>query len=367
MQKIEIKFKTGEDLRFFQTLRQRVDAYFRDHQISKNATPGMVIKTVILLGTYILPFVAILLWPMTLVPFLLLWLLMGWAKAGIGMNIMHDANHGAYSSNERVNKWIGWTLNLLGGSVANWKVQHNMLHHTYTNIIGIDQDIDTMEIIRLTPHDPHHRIHKGQWWYAFFFYGIMTMYWTVAKDFVIFWSYRKKGLLKGLSASPAISYVRVVAVKLVYFFVFLVVPVLAGVAFIKVLAGFLLMHITCGIILSVVFQLAHSVEGTEHPLPDDAGNMTDAWAVHQMRTTMNFARHNKLLSWYIGGLNFQVEHHLFTRICHVHYPALAPIVKRTAEEFGVPYLEYASFRQALRSHIQLLRKLGRTPLSEIMG
>jgi linoleoyl-CoA desaturase len=363
----DIKFKTGPEVQFFHTLRQRVDAYFQEHNLSRNANGKMIAKTIILLSAYVLPFATLLLFPMAFFPAMFLWILMGWAKAGIGMNIMHDANHGAYSSNARINTWIGWTLNILGGSVANWKVQHNMLHHTYTNITGLDQDIDTGTLMRLSPHEAHRRLHGGQWWYAFLLYGIMTMYWTFVKDFFMFWSYYKRGLHKEINAAPVVPYLRVIGVKVMYFAVFLGLPVLAGIPLLHVLGGFILMHVTCGIILSVVFQLAHSIEGTEHPMPDAAGNLEDSWALHQLRTTMNFARHNKWLSWYIGGLNFQVEHHLFTRICHVHYPAIAPIVKRTAEEYGFPYLEYRTFSQAFKSHIQLLRKFGRPPLDEIMG
>lgn len=363
----EVKFKTGEELRFFHTLRNRVDAYFQDRKLSKNANTTMVIKTIVLLSTYTLPFVAILIFPLPFVVALSLWLLMGWAKAGVGMSVMHDANHGAYAKNEVTNKIIGFTLNAVGGASANWKVQHNMLHHTFTNITGVDEDIQTKVVLRLSPHSPHYAINKGQWWYAFFFYGISTMYWALVKDFKQYWAYRNHGLLKGRRAQKNWLFVRLVAVKLAYFFTFFGIPVLVGIPFWQALVGFAVMHFTCGIILSIVFQLAHTVEETDFPLPDTTGSMEDSWAVHQLRTTMNFATKNKWLSWYVGGLNFQVEHHLFMRICHVHYPAIAPIVKQTAQEFGVPYLEQRTFSSAFLSHIRHLKKLGRTPLDEIMG
>ncbi|MDZ4824163.1 MAG: acyl-CoA desaturase [Flavobacteriales bacterium] len=363
----EVKFKTGEDLQFFQTLRKRVDAYFREHKLSKNANATMVVKTTVLISAYVLPFVAILIFNLPFLISLGLWLLMGIAMAGIGMSVMHDANHGAYSANEKVNKFMGLSLNMLGGMVYNWKLQHNVLHHTYTNIAGMDEDIDTKVIMRFSPHAPHKHLHKGQWWYAFFFYGIMTIYWGLAKDIIQYFSYKKKGLNKNSRPQNISLFTRIAATKLIYHFILLVVPVLVGIPFWQALVGYVVMHFACGTILSVVFQLAHTVEGTVHPLPDEAGNLEDSWAVHQLRTTMNFARENKWLSWYVGGLNFQVEHHLFTRICHVHYPAIAPIVKQTAEEFGYPYLENGTFGQALASHIRLLKKFGRPPLDEIMG
>ncbi|HLF65765.1 MAG TPA: acyl-CoA desaturase [Saprospiraceae bacterium] len=362
-----VKFKTGEDIRFFQTLRSRVDAYFQERKLSKNANSVMVFKTVVLMSAYVLPFVALLIFPLPFVLALSLWLLMGWAQAGVGMSIMHDANHGAYSQNELTNKIIGFTVNMIGGTTANWKVQHNMLHHTFTNITGIDEDIETKVVLRFSPHAPHYYMNKGQWWYAFFFYGISTMYWASVKDFKQYLSYRKRGLHKGAPAQKNWLFARLVGVKLAYFFTFFGVPLLVGMPFWQALVGFTVMHFACGVILSIVFQLAHTVEETLFPLPDETGSMEDSWAVHQFRTTMNFATKNKWLSWYIGGLNFQVEHHLFTRICHVHYPAIAPIVKQTAQEFGVPYLEKRTFGSAFSSHIRLLKRLGRTPMDEIMG
>jgi linoleoyl-CoA desaturase len=292
---------------------------------------------------------------------------MGWAKAGVGMSVMHDANHGAYSASERANKIIGFTVNLVGGTSANWKVQHNILHHTYTNITGVDEDIETKVILRFSPHSPHLNFHKSQWWYAFLLYGISTIHWALLKDFKQFAKYRKRGLHKSASGKKNLLFVRLLAVKILYFFAFLGVPLLVGLPFWQVLVGFTVMHVSCGVILSIVFQLAHTVEETHFPMPDDVGSMEDSWAIHQLRTTMNFACNNKWLSWYVGGLNFQVEHHLFTRICHVHYPAIAPIVKKTAEEFGVPYLEKRTFGSAFRSHIRFLKTLGRAPMDEFMG
>lgn len=121
------------------------------------------------------------------------------------------------------------------------------------------------------------------------------------------------------------------------------------------------MHFISGIILTTTFQLAHTVDGTSHPMPDEHGNIDNDWAVHQLNTTINFSRKSKVLNWYLGGLNFQVEHHLFPRISHVHYPAISKIVKATAEEFGVPYLENKTLMDALKGHLVALKKLGRLP------
>jgi linoleoyl-CoA desaturase len=123
--------------------------------------------------------------------------------------------------------------------------------------------------------------------------------------------------------------------------------------------GWLTMHLVAGGILGIVFQLAHVVEDTTHPEPDQAGRMSAAWMVHEMETTSNFGRYNRLLNWYVGGLNFQIEHHLFPKVCSIHYPAISEIVKATAAEHGIVYNEHATLRDAVRSHYRMLERLGR--------
>jgi linoleoyl-CoA desaturase len=260
-------------------------------------------------------------------------------------------------------------LNLLGGSTVNWKLQHNILHHTYTNVVHMDDDIEDKLVLRFSPHTKVKRVHRFQWLYSFLFYGLSTLYWVTAKDFVQYVKYRKNGVNAGSTAENRRMLFGIVVLKLVYFFVAIAVPVVFfKIPFLQVLAGFLLMHFVAGIILTVVFQLAHAVEGTSHPTPDENGIIENDWAIHQLNTTVNFSRRNKWLSWYVGGLNFQVEHHLFPRISHVHYPALSGIVKQTAEEFGIPYMENETFGQALRSHISFLKRLGKLPdLNEAIG
>ena len=363
-----IRFKAGRDLEFFGELRSRVDQYFIANGISKHANNEMIIKTIVLLVAYMVPFVAIMVFQPSFLVCLGLWTIMGFAVAGVGMSVMHDANHGAYSASATVNKWIGYSLLLLGGTVDNWKMQHNVLHHTYTNVSGVDDDIDSKLILRFSPHTQQNAVHKYQWYYAFAFYAILTIYWGLLKDLVQYFRYKKLGVNKKTNKQNSYWLLKVSITKLVYFFLFLVLPVLVSdIPFYQILLGFLLMHVIAGVILSVVFQLAHTVEETEFPMPDANGNMENGWAIHQLKTTANFSRNNRLISWYVGGLNYQVEHHLFPLICHVHYPKIAPIVEATAKEYGVPYLENKTFMSAVRSHVSLLRKLGVPRLSEIMG
>lgn len=358
----QVKFITRDKNHFFATVRSRVEKYFKETSISKYGNRKLIIKTIVLLLMYSLPFVIILLLQPVFWVSIILWLLMGVGMAGVGMSVMHDANHGSYSSNKTVNNLMSHVLNILGSSRFNWKLQHNILHHTYTNITHMDEDIDDKGLLRFSPHTKVKPIHRLQWVFAFFLYGITTLYWVTAKDFLQYFRYKKNGVNANSKKENFIVFAKLVFVKLIYFFMFFIVPIVFfHLPFVQVLVGFIVMHFAAGVILTVTFQLAHSVEGTSHPLPDDNGIIENDWAIHQMNTTVNFARNNKLLSWYVGGLNFQVEHHLFPRISHVHYPRISGIVKQTANEFGIPYLENKTFGKALQSHINFLQNLGRLP------
>ena len=102
------------------------------------------------------------------------------------------------------------------------------------------------------------------------------------------------------------------------------------------------------------------VEKTIFPEPDENGNIATEWAIHQLLTTADFCKENKAISWFIGNLNYQVEHHLFPHICHVHYPYISEIVKKTAEQYNIPYHEYSDLSSAVVSHFRVLKKLGQS-------
>ncbi|MEZ5013287.1 MAG: acyl-CoA desaturase [Chitinophagales bacterium] len=356
----KVKFTSTDNNAFYQEVKKNVQHYFTDNHITRFANAGMVIKSIVLITFYLGTFSVILTvqpaWPIGLG----LWIIMGISFAGIGMSVMHDANHGAYSASPAVNRLMGLSLNLLGGAVFNWKLQHNILHHTYTNIKGMDEDIDGKAGMRFTPHDKWEKKHRYQYIYVFFLYSLITLFWVTAKDFVQYVRFRRNGVNADTANRYAYGLLQLIVIKIFYFSLFLFLPILVfHLPVWYVLSGFVLMHFVGGIILSVVFQLAHTVEYTTYPLPDDEGNMENNWAVHQMHTTVNFSPGSKWISWYVGGLNFQLEHHLFPRICHVHYPKIAPIVRKTAAQFGIPYLENKTFLLALRSHIQVLKHLGK--------
>lgn len=348
---------------FYSTLNQRVSDYFKNGNISRNGNAEMVIKTLVMFTVYLVPYALIITSTVTNIWAMFgLCVLMGVAVGGIGLSVMHDANHGAYSSKKWVNNMLGLSLNIVGGNAFNWKVQHNVLHHTYTNIHDVDEDISPRGILRLSPHGEWKTFHRFQHLYAWFFYGLMTLVWVLVKDYVRIIKYQKDGLVKKQRASLRTELTVLLLSKAIYVTYIFVIPLLIlPVAWWQVLIGFLVMHYVAGFILAIIFQPAHVIDGTEYPLPDVGGKMDNSWAIHQMHTTTNFANKNRILSWYVGGLNFQVEHHLFPNVCHVHYRKIAGIVEETAAEFSVPYKSEPTFIGALRAHARQLKQLGAKP------
>ncbi len=348
---------------FFSTLNGRVNDYFKQNKISRHGDVRMIVKTLFMYVLYFVPYALILSSAVTS-PWLMLVLcgVMGVGVAGIGLSVMHDANHGAYSSKSWVNDLLGYSLNLVGGNAFNWKVQHNVLHHTYTNIHDVDEDISPRGVLRMTPHGEWKAMHKFQHLYAWFFYGLMTLVWVVVKDFVRIIKYHKDGLVKKQKTSIGREWIILILTKAIYIgYIFVIPSMVLDIPFWYILIGFVAMHYVAGFILAIIFQPAHVVDGTEYPLPDENGKMDNSWAIHQLYTTTNFAHKNRVLSWYVGGLNYQVEHHLFPNVCHVHYRKLSPIVEATAKEFGLPYKSIPTFIGALAGHAKLLKELGKRP------
>ncbi len=354
-----VSFAQNQNLSFKKVLNQRVNNYFISSGLSRNYNSAMVIKTVVMLSIYIFPFLFLLtgIFPFWLT--LVLWFLMGVGKSGIGMSVMHDANHAGYSSNQKVNRWMGFTMNMIGADAYNWKIKHNKLHHVFTNIYGKDEDIDSRVMLRFAYAAPLKKYHKYQYIYAWLFYAMMTFS-MVFGDIHKRIKYRKKGITNISLQAFRRSMAWLVVSKISYFGVVIGLPLLlTSLLWWQILIGFVIMHLTAGTILSLIFQMSHVVEGPEQTLPDEHSKINDSLLAHQLNTTSNFSRGNKVLSWFVGGLNFQIEHHLFPRICHIHYPKLAPIVESTTKEFNMPYYFYDSFGEAFRSHMRTLKNLGR--------
>lgn len=353
---------------FFKELRKRVNRYFKENNISKQANFNMKFKTAFMLCLYFVPLVLMLtgvvsaLWPV-----MLMWTLMGFGMAGIGLSIMHDANHGSYSKNRKVNNTLGFLINFIGGYHVNWKIQHNVLHHSFTNVDGFDEDISN-GLMRFSPDQKRKKFFKYQVFYAPILYGLMSMYWLISKDFEGAVRYNKKNLLskQGLTLNKAV--VQIIINKTWYLALTLALPIIVmSLSWWQIFLGFFLMLYICGLVLALIFQVAHVIKETEFYSSDNKGSAENNWAIHQMLTTANFANNSGLFSWFIGGLNFQIEHHLFPNICHVHYRRISGIVKQTAKEFNLPYKQHRTFFGALKSHFTFLNQLGTGKYDRMMA
>lgn len=343
---------------FHVELKNRINDYFAT--TNQSVTGGMRIysKAILLFGGLVYCYIqTVFFTPESTLVSVLLCMAIGALVSGVGFNIMHDGGHGSFSKYPTVNRLAAYSAEVVGASQFMWNIKHNIIHHAFTNIDGVDDDIDARPFLRMASTQKKYKMHKFQHLYFWMFYSILHIYWTLMSDY-------KKYFTKKIGSTPLKKMKRTDHIlfwtfKAVYYSLFIVIPII-HLGFAKWIVGYLVFSFTAGLILSLVFQLAHTVEETAFPIPDiETGRLADEWAVHQLKTTANFATKSKLISWYVGGLNFQVEHHLFPKISHVHYPAINKIVKQACKEYNVTYIEYKRMYQALISHISFLKHMGR--------
>jgi linoleoyl-CoA desaturase len=348
-----IRFTTRSD--FHVQLKQAVGRYFAGSGRSPHADGRMWTKTAVLLvwatGSYLLlVFGEVASWYRVLLAVSL-----GLAMAGIGFGVMHDANHGSYAEGARGNRVLGFTLDLIGGSSYLWRHKHNVLHHTYTNVAGHDLDLGANALLRFAPWQPHRPFMRWQHLYIWILYAIYPLGWWLVDDFQRVLTGRIDG--REVPRPPRAELVALLAGKVVFFGWAFAVPLLVHPTW-RVVPFAAVTVATLGLTLATTFQLAHCVGEAEFH-DATAGAVARDWAAHQVATTVDFARGNRLLCWYLGGLNFQIEHHLFPKVCHVHYPALSAIVEATCAAHGIHYVAQPSLRAAVASNVRWLRSLGR--------
>ncbi len=355
-----LKFVNNDKGQFTATLRKNVNNYFRENGISTKGNWKLFFKSIVMISVYFIPFILILILPPVsgwlIFP---LSIIMGVGMAGIGMGVMHDAVHGSFSKKGWVNKLFSASMYIIGGNTFSWKVQHNLMHHTYTNIDGFDGDIEPKGSMRFSKNRPLKKIHRFQHIYAFLLYPLMSFS-KIFSEIGQLRRFNKAGITEHMGAKPNIEFIKIILFKATYLAIFVgLALVFSNFSWWLILLGFLTMHFVAGLFMSTVFQMAHVVEEVEQPLPTEEGIMECEWTIHEMKTTANFSRKSKIFAYIIGGLNYQIEHHLFPNISHVHYRAISPIVEQTAKEFGVPYHENRTFISALGSHVRMLKALGR--------
>lgn len=338
---------------FFNALKGKVDHYFFESGLDRTGEnrvylkAGIQVLSAVILYTTLV-FISIPTWIA-----IILAILLGMNLAVLGFNVMHEGGHQSFSKYAWVNSMAAYFLNGLGGNTYFWKVKHNVNHHTYTNVAGIDSDINVEPFMRLHPNQPKQVAHRYQHIYCFALYGISYIAWVFYEDFVKYFS-GKIAVHMARKALPTKEHFVFWTTKIYYVFIYLALPIMM-LGWLKALVGFLIVTFVCGLFISIVFQLAHVVEDTDFPTES---KIVKEWAVHQVVTTSNFGTKSKFLFWLLGGLNFQVEHHLFPRVSHIHYPQISRIVKETCREFGIAYHEYTSMARAFVSHLIYLRKMG---------
>ncbi|HVZ57318.1 MAG TPA: acyl-CoA desaturase [Chitinophagaceae bacterium] len=342
---------------FHSELKRRISAYFEEVGQATTGNYQLFLKAVILMCSLVVVYTHLVFFTPSAIWAIPECVILGGLVAAIGFNVMHDGAHGSFSKYRIVNQFAAFSLNLLGGNSFMWNVKHNVIHHAYTNVDGVDDDLDARPFLRLCETQKYHRLYRFQHLYFWMAYSLLYLYWVFVSDYRKYFLRRIGPVpLKKMSLADHLSFW---GFKLLHAGLFIALPIYR-VGVLDWLIGFLVASLVAGFVLSLVFQLAHTVEHTSFPVPDQqTGRMEDEWAIHQLKTTANFATRNKLVSWLVGGLNFQIEHHLFPKISHVHYPAISRIIRQACQEYGIAYIEYKRVHHAVASHVAFLRQMGR--------
>lgn len=342
---------------FHAELKKRINNYFEERGKSTTGNMTLYTKAIILLIAFVFVYVHLVFFTPVIWLAVLECVALGGIVAAIGFNVMHDGAHGSFSKYKWINRLAALSLNILGGNHFMWNVKHNVIHHAYTNVDGIDDDINIQPWMRMSTTQKKYSFHKYQHLYFWLLYSLLYILWIFVLDYTKYFRSRIGSMpLKKMKVADHITFW---SFKVVNLALYVGIPIYM-VGFQTWLVGFLIFSTLAGFIISIVFQLAHTVEHTAFPMPDaETGRLEDEWAVHQLKTTANFATNNKVVNWLVGGLNFQVEHHLFPKISHVHYPAISKIIRNTCIEYGIPYIEYPKTRYAIASHVSFLKQMGR--------
>jgi linoleoyl-CoA desaturase len=350
------KFRNINRSNFHQELKKRVNNYFQENNKPSTGNWSLYFKAILFWTLYVALYIHVIFFTPTAWVAILECLAMGGLTAAIGFNVMHDGGHGSFSKSKFWNKIAAYSVNALGASGLMWNNKHNIIHHTYTNIDGVDDDIEIKPMLRMCETQKRYKIHKYQHIYVWFLYTLLLIIWVFMTDYTKY--FKKKVGAVPIKKFSAFDHFAFWFAKVGYFFAMIVLPIYM-VGFLPWLVGFLTLSMFAGFVLSIVFQLAHTVEHTSFPATiENTNDIENEWAIHQLETTANFATKNKLVCWLVGGLNFQIEHHLFPKVSHIHYPAISKIIKNTCEEFNVKYIEFKHMRDAIWSHASHLKKMG---------
>lgn len=355
MQKISFPAKSE----YYSELRKRVDLYFSENDLKYTGNWKMYLKTIVIMILFFSSYISLVFFSASIVTALISAFFLAQSFVLIGFNIMHDSNHGSYSESKIINRILSYTMDFIGSSHTLWKQKHNILHHTYTNIDGMDEDLESSGFLRLSPNQEWKSRFKLQHIYAIPVYSFLTLSLIFAGDFKKIWTGRVgTQKIKKVRFSEKLFFY---GFKIIYFGYMIILPLFFH-SFLAVLFFFLFVHFILGLTLALVFQVAHTVDTNAFPIPESTtGNIKNEWAIHQVETTANFAQQSKLAAWYLGGLNFQIEHHLFSNICHIYYPQISKIVQQTSKDFSINYASYPTVFSAIGAHFKFLKKMSVKP------
>lgn len=360
MLQTENKISFAKNIGFRKELNRRVDAYLEANQITTKDNPAMYVKIALILGWVIASATFTLFGPNIIWMKVLGCMVFGLSIAGVGFNIAHDANHGSCSNRNWVNKILSVTFDIVGASSYLWRIRHNLLHHTYTNVLGYDVEIHGDGLVRMSPYAERKWFHQFQEIFIYFIYPIIPLYWSFTDVYLIL--FKRKYYNHVIQAPKTSDLAILLGGKFIWLGLFLGIPIAVGYTPLQALAGFLIAYLTDGLIMCIVFMLAHVMDTAEFIQPNPESNqIEDEWAIFQVKTTVDFAPTNPIVTWYLGGLNYQVVHHLFPQIHHIHYPKIAPIVAEVCQEFGVKYNVCETVGEALVSNYRWMKILGQKP------
>eukprot|EP00250_Pteridium_aquilinum_P004280 c14504_g1_i1 orf=313-1734(+) len=361
---VSINYEQAGKEDFYLTLKKRVESHFKKMKVNPRVHPHMFLKSLAILATYLLSYYLTFYWAGSFVISLMAAMATGFLAAEVGICIQHDANHGAYSDWRGLGYLMSASLDIVGASSFMWRQQHVVGHHSYTNVNGYDPDIrvNDPDLRRVTVEQPRRNYHYFQHWYLACLYGLLALKSVFVDDFLAYKS-SSIGPIKISKMTPLENCV-FWGGKLVYVLYMLVLPAIFSChSGSRVAILYLTSQLIAGWTLALMFQVAHVVGGADFPVVEKSNGVSrvsQGWAALQVSTTNNFCTDSLFWTHISGGLNFQIEHHLFPGVCHLHYASIQPIVKETCKEFDVPYNNFPTFWSALGAHFEYLKTVGRS-------
>ncbi len=272
------------------------------------------------------------------------------------LNIGHDAAHGVFSTNKKINNIAGMIFYVLGTSGYFWALRHNYSHHKFSNIKDWDMDIEQSKIIRLSPYQEIKKHHKYQHLYMPIAFSLYSLVWFFYRDFKDIFTY--KFGLKEVTKHPSKEIIILIIAKIMHIVLFILLPYYLSGSWFLAIVGFFIFHISTSVVTTFALISTHVGEDQKIVLSENF-KLPYTWSEHQLQTTADFSTNKKRMFHFFGGFNHHVAHHFFPNIPHIYYPIITPIIKKYAEQNNIEYNVYPSLYHSAISHFKRLKKLSR--------